>query len=462
MQYLTKMKARAHRSIVKIMNDLEDFRWGLSLISLALYFLRRLRKAISMGSFSLTSSLPSPPPLSCTVSQFFHEEIKAPLIKEDSETTVPVHDQEGNVSQQTQSCVMKRKGLHYEEKIMQEGTMAYEAHQKGLHDKSSRINSDVLIKKSGPDSLRIIKVGEEDHNNGATNLKMRPGRLVVPQYCPKVELAQEDRKLENKEFEVQGRDFYLASKKGRREFMEDGYGVMIDILGDAKQAFFAVIDGHGGRAAVDYVAENLGKNIVKGLQNVGCKGDGQLEEAIRGGYLVTDKEFLSQGVSSGACAATVLLKDGELHAANAGDCRVVLSRNGVADVLTIDHRVNREDERLRIENSGGFLHCRNGIWRVHGSIAVSRAIGDLHLKEWIISEPEIKRVPLTSDCQFLIMASDGLWDKVNEQEAVDIILRGKNSTESCKKLVDMSLSRGNIDDITVMVINLRSFATNAC
>jgi protein phosphatase 1L len=118
---------------------------------------------------------------------------------------------------------------------MQEGTMAYEAHQKGLHDKSSRINSDVLIKKSGPDSLRIIKVGEEDHNNGATNLKMRPGRLVVPQYCPKVELAQEDRKLENKEFEVQGRDFYLASKKGRREVMEDGYGVMIDILGDAKQ-----------------------------------------------------------------------------------------------------------------------------------------------------------------------------------------------------------------------------------
>jgi protein phosphatase 1L len=47
----------------------------------------------------------------------------------------------------------------------------------------------------------------------------------------------------------------------------------------------------------------------------------------------------------------VLLKDGELHVANVGDCRVVLSRNGEADVLTIDHRVSREDERLRIENS---------------------------------------------------------------------------------------------------------------
>ena len=147
---------------------------------------------------------------------------------------------------------------------------------------------------------------------------------------------------------------------------------------------------------------------------------------------------------------------------------------------------------------GGFLHCRNGIWRVHGSLAVSRAIGDQHLKEWIISEPEIKRVPLTSDCQFLIMASDGLWDKVcfytcrcdfkrqqqvqkektssghdqlyfvgilqvNEQEAVDVILKdNNNSVESCKKLVDMSFGRGNMDDITVMVINLQNFVTNGC
>uniref|UniRef100_A0A6N2MBN1 PPM-type phosphatase domain-containing protein n=1 Tax=Salix viminalis TaxID=40686 RepID=A0A6N2MBN1_SALVM len=435
------------------MNDLEDFLWGFSIISLALCFLRRLRKAISMASLSLTSpqSSPPPPPLSW-VSQFFLGKRKGPLITDDSETKVLVHDQESHVSQETisQSGDMKSTGLGFEEKIMREG----------LRDKSSQKNSDALIKKLGPDSLRIVKIGEGDRGKGATKLKKRPGRLLVPEYCPKVEFSQVDRKLENKEFEVRGRDFCLASKKGRREIMEDGYGTIIDILGDAKQAFFAVIDGHGGRAAAEYVAENLGKNIVKGLQNVGCKEDGKLEEAIRGGYLVTDSEFLSQGVSSGACAASVLLKDGELHAANVGDCRVVLSRNGIADVLTNDHRASREDERLRIENSGGFLHCRNGIWRVHGSLAVSRAIGDRHLKEWIISEPEIKRVPLTSDCQFLIIASDGLWDKVDEQEAVDVILRENNSVESCKKLVDKSFSRGNMDDITVMVINLQNFVTN--
>ena len=121
---------------------------------------------------------------------------------------------------------------------MQESTMAHhEAYQKGLHDKSSRNNSDVLIRKFGPDSLRIIKVREGDQNKGtagAPNLKNRPGRLVVPQYCPKMEFAQVDRKLESQQFEIQGRYFSLASRKGRREIMEDGYGVMIDILGDAK------------------------------------------------------------------------------------------------------------------------------------------------------------------------------------------------------------------------------------
>ena len=58
------------------------------------------------------------------------------------------------------------------------------------------------------------------------------------------------------------------------------------------------------------------------------------------------------------------------------------------------------------------MECKNGVWRVQGSLAVSRAIGDVHLKEWVISEPEIRRLPLTPDCEFLIMASDGLWDKV--------------------------------------------------
>lgn len=63
------------------------------------------------------------------------------------------------------------------------------------------------------------------------------------------------------------------------------------------------------------------------------------------------------------------------------------------------------------------MSCRNGVWRVQDSLAVSRAIGDINMKQWIISEPETMKLQLTRDCEFLIMASDGLWDKVRSTYA---------------------------------------------
>ena len=55
--------------------------------------------------------------------------------------------------------------------------------------------------------------------------------------------------------------------------------------------------------------------------------------------------------------------------------------------------------------------CR-GVWRIQGCLAVSRGIGDQHLKQWVIAEPETKIISIKPECEFLILASDGLWDKV--------------------------------------------------
>ncbi|XP_072950521.1 probable protein phosphatase 2C 77 [Typha angustifolia] len=292
--------------------------------------------------------------------------------------------------------------------------------------------------------------------------RRRPTMLVIPQSCAGSDFrkGRKEKEMVEKDLEVEGGGFCLLSRMGVRHAREDGYGVITDIDGNSKQAFFGVFDGHGGVAAVDFVSEKLGQNIIAAMAEA-KKLHGEenhLEIAIREGYLTTDREFLSQGVSSGACAATVLLKDGELHAANVGDCRVVLSHKGVAIALTSDHSARREDERIRIESSGGFVSCRSGVWRIQDSLAVSRAIGDINLKEWIISEPEIKKLHVTQDCEFVIIASDGLWDKVTNQEAVDVVLRHNNkSMRSCKELVEISCSRGGRDDITVMVVDLQRF-----
>ena len=54
-----------------------------------------------------------------------------------------------------------------------------------------------------------------------------------------------------------------------------------------------MFDGHGGRAAVDFVSEKLGKNILTALEEL-QKEENQMELAIKEGFLTTDREFLSQ------------------------------------------------------------------------------------------------------------------------------------------------------------------------
>ncbi|KAF8025452.1 hypothetical protein BT93_F2324 [Corymbia citriodora subsp. variegata] len=449
-----------------MMVDLLEFLWGFYIVSLVLFSIRRLQTlmmSVTVGHESSPFS-PSPRPLSTFAKVLGARRGPSPVSPSFlPEALESLASPKGEISNRREGDISHAKlgDLHNKSRLVKSDELLTaeerrEVREKGLHDVHPRkINSEAMPDVRALPEEKVI-AGEKASANKA---RKRPARLILPENFQVLELGCERlKKRENKEFEVEGRDYCLTSKKGRRDVMEDSYGVTVDVAGDPKQAFFAVIDGHGGRAAADYVAANLGNNILREVKILG-KERGSLEEAIHKGYSVTDKEFLSQGVASGACAASVLLKDGHLHVANVGDCRVVLCRKGVADALTRDHQVSREDERLRIENSGGFVHSRNGVWRVHGSLAISRAIGDLHLKEYIISEPEIKTCRITPDCEFLIMASDGLWDKVSDQEAVDLVSKQRNLQESCKKLVELACSKGSMDDITVMLVNLQNFCS---
>lgn len=113
------------------------------------------------------------------------------------------------------------------------------------------------------------------------------------------------------------------------------------------QAFFGVFDGHGGPKAAEFAAKNLDKNIRAGLLSSRCEEG--IESAIKKGYLTTDIEFLKEDVSGGTCSVTALIQKGDLVVSNVGDCRAVMSRGGVAEALTSDHKPSRKDERDRIE-----------------------------------------------------------------------------------------------------------------
>ncbi|KAL8465427.1 hypothetical protein ACS0TY_034800 [Phlomoides rotata] len=298
-----------------------------------------------------------------------------------------------------------------------------------------------------------------DSRSSAVLKRKRPARLDIPVVLVAEKAAAEV--VDQKVVEEEGDGYSVCCKRGRKDVMEDRYSAVVGLQGDLKQAFFSIFDGHGGTEAAEFAAENLEKNIMNEVKR--SEDDDSIEAAVKSGYLTTDSEFLKKDIRGGACCVTALITRGNLVISNAGDCRAVVSRGGVAEALTSDHRPNREDEKERIESLGGFVECRNGVWRVLGSLAVSRSIGDRYLKQWVTAEPDTRAVRLESEFEFLILASDGLWDKVSNQEAIDIArplcidVDKPQPLSACRKLVDLSVSRGSADDISVMFIELGRF-----
>lgn len=257
---------------------------------------------------------------------------------------------------------------------------------------------------------------------------------------------------------------YCRRGKGRNRLeMEDRHAATVALGGDPDAALFAVFDGHGGKSAAEFAANNMPRIIANELLHA-SKSSEAVEAAVRRAYLRTDKEFSSSAAAAnggGACCVTaLLLRDRrQLVVSGAGDCRAVLGRGrSPALALTTDHRASRREERERIEALPGGLVLRDsrGTWRVRGSLAVTRGIGDAHLKPWVLPDPETTSVDLgDDDCELLVLASDGLWDKVGNQEAVDACSSGLPPSVACRRLVDMAVARGSTDDISVLVVHLK-------
>ncbi|TFY79943.1 hypothetical protein EWM64_g4067 [Hericium alpestre] len=143
-----------------------------------------------------------------------------------------------------------------------------------------------------------------------------------------------------------------------------------------------------------------------------------------------------------------------LYVANAGDARGVLCRGGRAIRLTYDHKGTDKQEAKRIMDSGGFVMSG----RVNGVLAVTRSLGDSSMKEFVVGAPYTTETELTDDDEFLILACDGIWDVVDDQQACDLIRAIQNPQEASDLLVKEALRLYTNDNITVMVIRFKPAA----
>jgi len=237
-----------------------------------------------------------------------------------------------------------------------------------------------------------------------------------------------------------------------RKTMEDEH-VLIDSFGDNPQSgYFAIYDGHGGRGAVEYVAKSLHQNLLLEL-----KQTQEIPEAIKQSYLKTDDQIKQSPIQfSGTTSVSAFItihpetKSRVLYIANAGDARAVLNRNGKAVRLSYDHKGSDESETKRIVDMGGFVVLN----RVNGILAVTRSLGDCALKNYVIGDPFQTTTDLNQNDTHLILACDGLWDVISDQEAIDLIKSEESAQKMADILLQFALKNGSTDNISIMVILL--------
>ncbi|KAI8093151.1 phosphatase 2C-like domain-containing protein [Halteromyces radiatus] len=266
------------------------------------------------------------------------------------------------------------------------------------------------------------------------------------------------------------RVLYAASgMQGWRITMEDAH-TTIPAYKDTKASFFAVFDGHGGSEVAKYSGEHLHHRIF----NTDAFGENNMREALKQGYLGIDVDLradpLFEHVPSGCTAVSALItKDYVLYVANAGDSRAVLCVDGHAIALSQDHKPTNEKETQRIKDAGG--HVEFG--RVNGNLALSRALGDFEFKQRddlspeeqaVTADPDITEHKITEKDDFLIIACDGIWDCMTNQEAVNFVRAGlsKKQTlaEICETMMDHCLADETdvggygCDNMTVIIVAL--------
>ncbi|XP_031383373.1 probable protein phosphatase 2C 76 [Punica granatum] len=241
-----------------------------------------------------------------------------------------------------------------------------------------------------------------------------------------------------------------SSFRGKRVTMEDFYDIKTSTIDGRTICMFGIFDGHGGSRAAEYLKEHLFDNLMKHPQFMT-----DTKSAICETYQKTDVDFLGSERDSlrddGSTASTAVLVGSHLYVANVGDSRTVISIAGKAIPLSEDHKPNRIDERKRIESAGGVIMWA-GTWRVGGVLAMSRAFGNRMLKQYVVAEPEIQDQEVDEELELVILASDGLWDVVPNEDAVSIARAEEEAEAASRKLTETAYTRGSADNITCLVV----------
>ncbi|XBW38020.1 hypothetical protein QEN19_003605 [Hanseniaspora menglaensis] len=261
----------------------------------------------------------------------------------------------------------------------------------------------------------------------------------------------------------------ISSEKNAkyRKKMEDIHTFVENFNNKLDWGYFAIFDGHAGIEASKWCGKNL-HDVVEAKMNSDANKD--IREIFNEAFQEADKEINNNLSGHSGCTAAVCLLRWEqqdssddgldhsrmLYTANVGDSRIVLMRDDIALRLTYDHKASDPMECKRVESIGGLV-IKN---RVNGMLAVTRSIGDKFFDSLVIANPFTTKIELTSKDEFMIVACDGLWDVMEDQEACDFIVKNNLSKKpqlASEMLIEHALKLGSADNLTVMVVCFKTY-----
>jgi len=243
--------------------------------------------------------------------------------------------------------------------------------------------------------------------------------------------------------------------------------------GNRQCAFFGVFDGHGaeGHLVSEYVIGVIAEAVETHLMD-----GADPESALKAAFVETEERLVAvkkiDSSTSGCTAVGVIVMDNDVWTANVGDSRAVIGRTGgegnrlLCVELTEDQKPNSPVERARILSLGGYVspETANESSRVFvekdgaGGLALGRAIGDTMVGAvGVIAEPVVTHHTLSSEDKCLILASDGIWEYISSQEAVEFVSQHASASRAAAAIKEEAMARWKKeglyrDDITVGVV----------
>jgi len=234
-----------------------------------------------------------------------------------------------------------------------------------------------------------------------------------------------------------------------RQSMED-IGVMLpDFIPEKKLSLFGIFDGHGGNDVVKYIKNRLPEIIKTNITN---NNNDSIENSLISAFNKIDEELkFYDSEYTGSTATILLFQDNILYCANVGDSTAFIVYDNNIKKISTDHKCTNPKEEERILLKGGKI-TKN---RVMGQLVLSRSLGDLFCKKFGVSNiPDISVNKLDRNVKYIVVASDGIWDVVKDNELLELSGNRKNAEGLCKDLVKLSINKETKDNVSCIVISI--------